>query len=120
MNTVLRKTPLHVETTLIEGGRAAPVPLKLIAAAIIYNEKASAATGMPSGRYGNPNPVPGYTPGYTHTGGRSGTGAKGQGPTGNTYIINVDGATKTTHAAIEAGARKGTKQAILAYNRRAA
>ena len=35
MNTVLRKTLLHVETTLIEGGRAAPVPLKLIAAAAV-------------------------------------------------------------------------------------
>lgn len=35
MNTVLRKTLLHVERTLIEGGRAAPVPLKLIAAAAV-------------------------------------------------------------------------------------
>lgn len=31
----IRKTLLHVETTLIEGGRAAPVPLKLIAAAAV-------------------------------------------------------------------------------------
>ncbi len=31
----IRKTLLHVETTLIEGGRAAPKPLKLIAAAAV-------------------------------------------------------------------------------------
>ena len=38
MHTVLRKTLLHVETTLIEGGKAAPVPLKMIAAvAVIKN-----------------------------------------------------------------------------------
>ncbi len=35
METLIRKTLLHVETTLIEGGRAAPVPLKLIAAAAV-------------------------------------------------------------------------------------
>lgn len=35
MDTLIRKTLLHVETTLIEGGRAAPVPLKLIAAAAV-------------------------------------------------------------------------------------
>lgn len=35
METFIRKTLLHVETTLIEGGRAAPVPLKLIAAAAV-------------------------------------------------------------------------------------
>ena len=34
----IRKTLLHVETTLIEGGRTAPVPLKLIAAmAVVKN-----------------------------------------------------------------------------------
>ncbi len=35
MPALIRKTLLHVETTLIEGGRAAPVPLKLIAAAAV-------------------------------------------------------------------------------------
>jgi hypothetical protein len=35
MTVAIRKTLLHVETTLIEGGRAAPVPLKLIAAAAV-------------------------------------------------------------------------------------
>jgi hypothetical protein len=35
MPAVVRKTLLHVETTLIEGGKAAPVPLKLIAAAAV-------------------------------------------------------------------------------------
>ena len=35
MSAVIRKTLLHVETTLIEGGKAAPVPLKLIAAAAV-------------------------------------------------------------------------------------
>ncbi|HEY0276474.1 MAG TPA: amino acid synthesis family protein [Paenirhodobacter sp.] len=35
MHTSLRKTLLHVETTLIEGGRTAPVPLRLIAAAAV-------------------------------------------------------------------------------------
>lgn len=35
METLTRKTLLHVETTLIEGGRSAPVPLKLIAAAAV-------------------------------------------------------------------------------------
>ncbi|MBC2835790.1 amino acid synthesis family protein [Paragemmobacter straminiformis] len=35
MPAIIRKTLLHVETTLIEGGRAAPVPLKLIAAAAV-------------------------------------------------------------------------------------
>jgi hypothetical protein len=35
---VIRKTLLHVETTLIEGGKAAPTPLKLIAAiAVLKN-----------------------------------------------------------------------------------
>jgi hypothetical protein len=35
---IIRKTLLHVETTLIEGGKAAPAPLKLIAAmAVIKN-----------------------------------------------------------------------------------
>jgi hypothetical protein len=35
---IIRKTLLHVETTLIEGGRAAPTPLKLIAAmAVVKN-----------------------------------------------------------------------------------
>jgi hypothetical protein len=35
---IIRKTLLHVETTLIEGGRAAPSPLKLIAAmAVVKN-----------------------------------------------------------------------------------
>jgi hypothetical protein len=35
---IIRKTLLHVETTLIEGGRAAPRPLKLIAAmAVVKN-----------------------------------------------------------------------------------
>ena len=34
----IRKTLLHIETTLIEGGRAAPTPLKLIAAiAVLKN-----------------------------------------------------------------------------------
>lgn len=34
----LRKTLLHVETTFIEGGRAAPVPLRLVAAmAVVRN-----------------------------------------------------------------------------------
>lgn len=38
MDALIRKTLLHVETTLVEGGRAAPVPLKLIAvAAVIRN-----------------------------------------------------------------------------------
>ncbi|WP_377293150.1 amino acid synthesis family protein [Rhizobium sp. SG2393] len=38
MAPVIRKTLLHVETTLIEGGKAAPTPLKLIAAiAIVKN-----------------------------------------------------------------------------------
>lgn len=35
MSAQIRKTLLHVETTFIEGGRAAPVPLKLIAAAAV-------------------------------------------------------------------------------------
>ena len=36
--TVIRKTLLHVETTLVEGGRLAPQPLKLIAAmAVVKN-----------------------------------------------------------------------------------
>lgn len=35
MPAQIRKTLLHVETTLIEGGRAAPEPLKLIAAAAV-------------------------------------------------------------------------------------
>ncbi len=35
MDALIRKTLLHVETTLVEGGRAAPVPLKLIAAAAV-------------------------------------------------------------------------------------
>src|SRR5690625_7543951 len=33
MPAVIRKTLIHVETTFIEGGRAAPQPLRLIAAA---------------------------------------------------------------------------------------
>lgn len=38
MPAIIRKTLLHVETTLIEGGRQAPVPLKLIAAlAVVKN-----------------------------------------------------------------------------------
>ncbi|HEY0212693.1 MAG TPA: amino acid synthesis family protein [Paenirhodobacter sp.] len=38
MTLSLRKTLLHIETTLIEGGRTAPVPLKLIAAmAVLKN-----------------------------------------------------------------------------------
>lgn len=38
MAPIIRKTLLHVETTLIEGGKAAPAPLKLIAAmAVIKN-----------------------------------------------------------------------------------
>ncbi|MEO5325241.1 amino acid synthesis family protein [Mesorhizobium sp. CC13] len=38
MAAIIRKTLLHVETTLIEGGREAAVPLKLIAAmAIVKN-----------------------------------------------------------------------------------
>lgn len=38
MVPVIRKTLLHVETTLIEGGKAAPTPLKLIAAiAVLKN-----------------------------------------------------------------------------------
>lgn len=35
MPALIRKTLLHVETTLIEGGRAAPCPLKLIGAAAV-------------------------------------------------------------------------------------
>ncbi|MDB5658460.1 MAG: peptide synthetase [Cypionkella sp.] len=35
MPAVIRKTLLHIETTLIEGGKVAPVPLKLIAAAAV-------------------------------------------------------------------------------------
>lgn len=35
MPAQIRKTLLHVETTLIEGGRPAPTPLKLIAAAAV-------------------------------------------------------------------------------------
>lgn len=35
MHTSLRKTLLHIETTLIEGGKAAPTPLRLIAAAAV-------------------------------------------------------------------------------------
>ena len=35
MAAQIRKTLLHVETTLIEGGKAAPRPLKLIAAAAV-------------------------------------------------------------------------------------
>lgn len=35
MTALIRKTLLHVETTLIEGGRAAPQPLKMIAAAAV-------------------------------------------------------------------------------------
>ncbi|MGO4854199.1 amino acid synthesis family protein [Phaeovulum sp. W22_SRMD_FR3] len=35
MTIAIRKTLLHVETTLIEGGRTAPVPLKMIAAAAV-------------------------------------------------------------------------------------
>lgn len=35
MPAQIRKTLLHVETTFIEGGRAAPKPLKLIAAAAV-------------------------------------------------------------------------------------
>ena len=38
MAATIRKTLLHVETTLIEGGRQAPTPLKLIAAmAVVKN-----------------------------------------------------------------------------------
>lgn len=38
MSAQIRKTLLHVETTLIEGGRSAPRPLKLIgAAAVVKN-----------------------------------------------------------------------------------
>jgi hypothetical protein len=38
MPAVIRKTLLHVEETLIEGGKAAPMPLKMIAAvAVIQN-----------------------------------------------------------------------------------
>jgi hypothetical protein len=38
MAPIIRKTLLHVETTFIEGGRAAPTPLKLIAAmAVLKN-----------------------------------------------------------------------------------
>ena len=38
MPAIIRKTLLHVETTLIEGGRQAPTPLKLIAAmAVVKN-----------------------------------------------------------------------------------
>jgi len=38
MTASIRKTLLHVETTLIEGGKAAPTPLKLIAAlAVLKN-----------------------------------------------------------------------------------
>ncbi|MCF3638922.1 amino acid synthesis family protein [Rhizobium sp. TRM95111] len=38
MAPTIRKTLLHVETTLIEGGRQAPVPLRLIAAlAVVKN-----------------------------------------------------------------------------------
>jgi hypothetical protein len=38
MHAQIRKTLLHVETTLIEGGRSAPRPLKLIgAAAVVKN-----------------------------------------------------------------------------------
>ncbi|MDE3823009.1 amino acid synthesis family protein [Sinorhizobium meliloti] len=38
MAPTIRKTLLHIETTLIEGGRAAPTPLKLIAAiAVVKN-----------------------------------------------------------------------------------
>ena len=38
MSAQIRKTLLHVETTLIEGGRSAPSPLKLIgAAAVVKN-----------------------------------------------------------------------------------
>ncbi|KXU37505.1 peptide synthetase [Ventosimonas gracilis] len=38
MTAQIRKTLLHVETTLIEGGKAAPTPLKLIAAlAVLKN-----------------------------------------------------------------------------------
>ncbi|CAN5201584.1 amino acid synthesis family protein [soil metagenome] len=38
MSILIRKTLLHVETTLIEGGRAAPKPLKLFAAmAVVKN-----------------------------------------------------------------------------------
>ena len=35
MPALIRKTLIHDETTLIEGGRAAPVPLRLIAAAAV-------------------------------------------------------------------------------------
>jgi hypothetical protein len=35
MSAIIRKTLLHVETTLIEGGRVAATPLKLIAAAAV-------------------------------------------------------------------------------------
>lgn len=35
MSVLIRKTLLSIETTLIEGGRTAPVPLKLIAAAAV-------------------------------------------------------------------------------------
>jgi len=35
MTIAIRKTLLHVETTLIEGGRAAPTPLTMIAAAAV-------------------------------------------------------------------------------------
>lgn len=38
MPAIIRKTLVHIETTLIEGGRAAPRPLKLIgAAAVVKN-----------------------------------------------------------------------------------
>lgn len=38
MPAIIRKTLLHVETTLIEGGRQAPTPLRLIAAmAVVKN-----------------------------------------------------------------------------------
>lgn len=95
--------------------------LKLIAAAIIYNEKATAATGMPAGRYGNTGPTgTGYVPNYTPnvpTGGRAATGAKG----GDTYItVTVDGETQTTKSAIHQGIKKASKQAAISYYRRAA
>ena len=37
MQPKIRKTLLHIETTLIEGGKAAPTPLKLIAVAAVID-----------------------------------------------------------------------------------
>ena len=54
MAAVIRKTLIHVETTLIEGGRAASTPLVLIAAVAVLRNPWASPRSMPS----RPNSAP--------------------------------------------------------------